>query len=133
MSPRYEYGQLRLTRLNWAVHLVRPRAAKGAWNYQEMYWQTGKYLSSYAGPLMFVFGSVAVMLSAMQVIVSIPDPASIMDERGYRAFWHVSWGTSMVVIVMILSIWLALLGGVSCLLLAQFAFSIRQLRRPLPT
>jgi len=128
VSPRYEYGQLRLTRLNMAVHLVRPRAAKGAWNYHEMYWQTGQYLSSFAAPLMFVFGSVAVMLSAMQVVVSIPDPGLVMNETGWKAFRHVSWGTSVIVLVMVLLIWCALLGGICCLLLAQFAFSVRQLR-----
>lgn len=128
VCPRYEYGQFRLTRLNWAVRLVRPKSAKGAWNYQELYWQTGQYLNSFAGPLMFVFGSVAVMLSAMQVVVSIPDPVIVMDESGWKAFRHVSWGTAVVVIVLVLSIWIALLGGVICLLSAQLAFSIMQLR-----
>jgi hypothetical protein len=128
VSPRYEYGQLRLTRLNLAVHLLRPRAAKGAWNYQETYWQTGQYLSSFARPLMFVFGSVAAMLSAMQVVVSIPDPGLVMNESGWRAMRQASWGTSVVVIVLVLLIWVALLGGVGCLLLAQLTFSIRQLR-----
>lgn len=112
-----------------AVHILRPKAANGAWNYQEMYWQTGQYLSSFAGPLMFVFGSVAVMLSAMQVVVSIPDPGMVMNESGWRAFRHVSWGTSVMVIVLVLSIWCALLGGICCLLFAQLAFSVRQARR----
>jgi hypothetical protein len=129
VAPRYEYGQLRLTRLNWAVRILRPKSAKGAWNYQEVYWQTGQYVSSFVGPLMFVFGSLGVMLSAMQVLVSIPDPGIVTDERGWSAFRLVSWGTAAVVTVLVLCIWLALLRGVFCLLLAQLVFSIRQLKR----
>jgi hypothetical protein len=130
VSSRYEYGRLRLTRLNWAVRILQPKAASGAWNYHEMYWHTGQYLKSFARPLMFIFGSVAIMLNAMQVVVSIPDPEAMMDERGWTAFRHVSWGSSVVVTVFILSIWCAFLVGIVCLLLAQLAFSVRQLRSP---
>jgi hypothetical protein len=128
VALRYEYGQLRLTRLNWAVRLVRPKSAGGAWHYQEMYWQTGQYLREFTTPLMFVFGSVAVVLSAMQVVVTIPDPSLVMDVSGWRTFAYASQVASVMVIFVVLLIWIALVVGIVALLLAQFLFSLKQLR-----
>jgi len=71
------------------------------------------------------------MLSAMQVMVSIPDPGLALDDSGWRAIRQASWGTSVVAIMLVLLVWCLYLGGVGCLLLAQFVFSVRQLRSPI--
>jgi hypothetical protein len=61
-SPRYHYGQLRLTRLNWAVRIFR-----FSWYYQTIYIQTGQYLERFAAPLLFLFASLTLIISSMQV------------------------------------------------------------------
>ncbi|KNG46427.1 kinesin light chain [Stemphylium lycopersici] len=40
VAPRYHYGQLRLSRLNWAVRLFRPSIAQTKWFYMIPYWST---------------------------------------------------------------------------------------------
>ncbi|KAI9775384.1 MAG: hypothetical protein M1839_001239 [Geoglossum umbratile] len=128
VSDRYQYGQLRLTRLNWAVRLVRPRSAKGMWNYQGMYWQTGQYVQRLLAPLMFGFVSAATVLSAMQVVVSIPG-GRVMSSGGWLVFAEISWGFCVVMIALVIASWIALLGGISCVISAQMIFSYRQWRR----
>ncbi|KAB8219540.1 hypothetical protein BDV33DRAFT_231417 [Aspergillus novoparasiticus] len=68
VAQRYHYGQLRLSRLNWAVRIVRPQHANTLWFYHLPHWSITSYLSQATVPLLFIFASVSVALSAMQVI-----------------------------------------------------------------
>ena len=129
---RYHYGQLRLTRLNWAVRIVRPREANGAWNYQETYWQTGQYLQALFNPLMFCFASVATVLSAMQVLASIPHTSQVSDQS-LETFQQVSFGFCILSVMLVLFVWLAMVLAVLIVFASQFAFSIKQSRRQLQT
>ncbi|KAH8649284.1 hypothetical protein BX600DRAFT_474871 [Xylariales sp. PMI_506] len=62
VSLRYRYGQLRLTRLNiWAP------VALGQWVFQKISWQYSDIFARFFAPLLFLFGTVSVILSAMQV------------------------------------------------------------------
>jgi hypothetical protein len=75
VSPRWHFGQLRLSRLNWAVRLVQPRPAreKGFQHrlfYGEQYWQTGQFLHEFAAPGLFVFAALSLILSTMQVVLA---------------------------------------------------------------
>jgi hypothetical protein len=76
VSPRYEFGQMRLTRLNWAVRLLQPRSvATGGWvanrlYYLELYTQSADYSRSWLPPLLFAFAVLSLMLSAMQVMLA---------------------------------------------------------------
>ncbi|KAB8248713.1 hypothetical protein BDV35DRAFT_403113 [Aspergillus flavus] len=67
VAQRYHYGQLRLSRLNWAVRIVRPQHANTLWFYHLPHWSITSYLSQATVPLLFIFASVSVVLSAMQV------------------------------------------------------------------
>lgn len=62
ISPRYHYGELRLSRLNfWTkIFLHDSRFAK-------VHWQYGAYLAQHYTPVLVVFGFLSVILSAMQV------------------------------------------------------------------
>ncbi|KAH0545444.1 hypothetical protein FGG08_000445 [Glutinoglossum americanum] len=97
VSRRYRFGQLRLTRLNWAVRLIRPRSANGSWNYHGTSWQTGQYIERFYGPLLFGFGSATMVLSAMQVVASIPG-GNAQFSTGWNAFRRTNYGFSMVTI-----------------------------------
>ncbi|PVH69818.1 hypothetical protein DL98DRAFT_383125, partial [Cadophora sp. DSE1049] len=78
VSHRYQYGQLRLTRLNWAVRIIHvigiicPVCTKQQlpWNYREGLWQTSRSLQHYAAPLIFIFAFLSLVLSSMQVALA---------------------------------------------------------------
>jgi hypothetical protein len=73
-SPRYYYGDLRLTRLNfWCKIFLRN------WSFQKMYPQYDHYFARFYGPILFILGGVSVVLSALQVALAvqvIPDSAN---------------------------------------------------------
>ncbi|KAE8141856.1 hypothetical protein BDV38DRAFT_268144 [Aspergillus pseudotamarii] len=68
VAKRFHYGQLRLSRLNWVVRIFRPQHANTLWFYHVPHWSITTYLSQATIPLLFIFASVSVVLSAMQVV-----------------------------------------------------------------
>jgi hypothetical protein len=94
VAPRYHYGQLRLSRLNWAVRLFRPSFAQTKWFYVIYYWSTGMYVEYLIAPLVFGFASLSLVLLSMQVLLAVPDDelswsrvdASLLLAMK-RAFW----------------------------------------------
>ncbi|KAF2133615.1 hypothetical protein P153DRAFT_363778 [Dothidotthia symphoricarpi CBS 119687] len=114
VAKRYHYGQLRLSRLNWAVRLFRPsrETTTTAWFYEIPHWSTGGYVQQVTTPLLFGFASLSLVLSSMQVLLSVPaedlslhslNAASLVPMK--QALWLFS------IIVLLLSgiIWLLLL------------------------
>ncbi|KAF7502207.1 hypothetical protein GJ744_006444 [Endocarpon pusillum] len=94
VAKRYHYGQLRLLRLNWVVRLFRPSSATTWWFYEIPHWSTAIYVERALAPLLFGFASLSLVLSAMQILRSVPheelgfkhlDASSLVDIR--RAFW----------------------------------------------
>ena len=94
VAKRYHYGQLRLSRLNWAVRLFRPSSATTWWFYEIPYWSTAMYVERAVAPLLFGFASLSLVLSSMQILRAVPhkelgfkhlDASSLVDMR--RAFW----------------------------------------------
>ncbi|TVY88330.1 hypothetical protein LAWI1_G007341 [Lachnellula willkommii] len=72
VSPRYSYGELRLSRLNfWAPIAI------GKLDFHKSVWQYGAFFSRFYGPLLFFFGIFAIILNAMQVALAAQsmDPA----------------------------------------------------------
>ncbi|KAF5676589.1 hypothetical protein FHETE_2085 [Fusarium heterosporum] len=76
VSPRWHFGQLRLTWLNWAVRIFQPKAAASRGGmfyrlfYTEQHYQTGQFLREFGGPILFIFASLSLVLSAMQVVLA---------------------------------------------------------------
>lgn len=66
VSPRYQFGELRLTRLNLWSKVFLQRL-----HFHKMYWQYGALFASYYGPLWFVFGWFSIALNAMQVALAV--------------------------------------------------------------
>jgi hypothetical protein len=111
VAKRYHYGQLRLSRLNWAVRLYRPPSATTSWFYEVPHMSTGWYMKRAITPLVFGFASLSLVLSSMQVLLAVPDeglqlhglnPSSLISMR--RTFWIFS------IIILLFSglIWLLL-------------------------
>ena len=62
VSPRYTYGELRLTRLNFYARIL---LRKLTYHHIEAQW--GTFLGSFFAPFLVVFGVATVILNAMQV------------------------------------------------------------------
>ena len=116
VARRYHYGQLRLSRLNYAVRFFRPPSAQTFWFYQIPYWSVREYVHKASFPLVFTFASLSLVLSSMQVINSIPGERlgigtlELFQERAvYIAFWVIS----LIVLLVSFAVW-ALLLGIPC-------------------
>ena len=65
VSARYQFGDLRLSRLNlWAWLFV------GRWNFRDVTWSYDAYFTRFYGPILFTFGIFSVVLNAMQVVLA---------------------------------------------------------------
>ncbi|RYP01146.1 hypothetical protein DL765_010879 [Monosporascus sp. GIB2] len=137
VAKRYWYGQLRLTRLNWATRIWRPKSNKGNkgraayWFYEEPDWSTLPYIREAAVPLAFIFASVSLILSSMQVMLAVPSDSLSskgVGEGGLEAMQLTSWGFSIVTLVFS-GVSLTLLAFIPLIvLLGQLSWAIRHTR-----
>ena len=66
VSPRWRYGELRLSRLNfWSRLLLRHHT------FAKVHGQYSEYVAQFYAPLLFLFGVLSVVLSAMQVGLNV--------------------------------------------------------------
>ena len=132
VSHRYMYGQMRLTRLNWAVRFLQPRSVSiGSWfanrlYYQELYTQSRDYATSWLPPLLFAFAALSLVLSAIQVMVT----AQGLSPWG--AFTHVAWGFSLATILFCTIASSILLVYFPILLLGQGIYALRCREKSMP-
>ena len=111
VSPRYRFGELRLTRLNlWSKILLR------RFTYQKVHWQYGAYLAQFYGPLLFIFAVLKISLSAMQVgIAALPS----VRPSSWAAFVKVSQGFPVFTLILVMLL-------ISLLLLMFLSLSFRE-------
>jgi hypothetical protein len=112
VAPRYHYGQLRLSRLNWAVRLFRPSSAETKWFYAVPYWSIGMYVERTIAPLLFVFASLSLVLSSMQVLLSVPEDglgSFHLDAASLSAMNKAFWVFSIIILLLAGLIWALLL------------------------
>ena len=93
VSPRYHYGELRLSRLNvCAWFLLR----KLTFFHAEPQW--GSYLARFLAPLLSIFAVLSVALNAMQVELAVQSSPQDLAPR-WLTFAHVSRGFSCAILV----------------------------------
>ncbi|KAJ5736418.1 uncharacterized protein N7483_001543 [Penicillium malachiteum] len=126
VSQRYHYGQIRLSRLNWAIRLFQPSSRRyhgilGRIYYQQLYWDTSAFVQASIAPFVFIFGTLSVTLSAMQVALAVE--ANTQNE--WDGFSWTSWvfSIAVLVVVTILVVVLALIAVT--VLLAQLRWGRR--------
>ena len=102
VAPRYYYGKLQLSRLHWLVRIYLREL-----NYYYIDGGYGESFTRYYGPLLFVFGVLSVLLSAMQVGMAVEQ----VQSRDWTAFWSVCrWFSVLSLIVLgIVSLFLLML------------------------
>ena len=78
VSGRYEYGEIRLTRLNFYSKFFLSR-----FHYHTVNAQYGAYFAQFHGPVIFTFGSCSIVLSAIQNILSFRQLESL-DQKSIQ-------------------------------------------------
>lgn len=82
VTSRYVYGELRLSRLNFYTKVFGH-----GWNYFDTYTQYLQYFSRFMAPYLFFFGSVSVILAAMQTSLAVESsPEDMMYHVSVTTF-----------------------------------------------
>ena len=112
ISLRYHYGQLRLSRLNWAVRIFQPRSRVSSLFYEIPYWSMSVYTRQILAPLIFLFASVTVVLSAMQVMLGASGDAqnSKVARLNTESARLASWIFCLISIILVVLMWVLILG-----------------------
>lgn len=102
VSQRYHYGQIRLSRLNWAIRFFQPSSRRyhgtlGRLYYQQLYWDTSDFVQASIAPFVFIFGTLSVILSSMQVAMAV----EANEQNKWDGFLWTSWVFSIAVLVLV--------------------------------
>jgi hypothetical protein len=76
VSPRYHYGEIRLTRLNLYAPLLLGKS-----HFQRINYQYTDYFSRFFAPVLFVAGIASVVLSGLQVDVAVAVVQGVEPRR----------------------------------------------------
>jgi hypothetical protein len=132
VAKRYHYGQLRLSRLNWVVRLFRPRNANTVWFYEIPHWSISDYVTRATLPMLFIFASVSLVLSSMQVALSVPADGLWFQHPNGSGLCYMSrafWGFSIAVLLLSGVVWVLLFGIPLLVLSWQFWWGFRKQRK----
>ena len=113
VAKRYHYGQLRLSRLNWMVRIFRPKNSGNRWFYENTYWSISEFMERATFPLAFLFASVSIALSSMQVALAVPVDrlwSHYSNDNELQEMNRAFWLFSVAVVLIWLLTWLLLLG-----------------------
>ena len=122
VSPRYSFGELRLSRLNiWSkIFLQR-------FTYRKVHQQYGAYFARFYGPLLFVFAIFSLSLSAMQLELAIQRPNTFGTL--WQTFARISGGLAALTLICVALIALILLLLFVSLFLRELNFAVRAQHR----
>ncbi|KAL8718381.1 MAG: hypothetical protein Q9225_004473 [Loekoesia sp. 1 TL-2023] len=106
VSPRYAFGELRLSRLNFYGKFILRR-----FHYERLHVQYGSYFGQFYGPLLFVFGLFALALQAMQVELAVEQLSSAtiinLQELGrVLALMALAWLALLTLALLLLFLYL---------------------------
>jgi hypothetical protein len=122
VSPRYAFGELRLTRLNFWSKVFLQRIT-----FQKTHGQYGAYFARFYGPILFIFAIFSVALSAMQVTLAVQP--LIQLNRSWIVFAQVSRAFSICTLVCVALIALFLVSVLLALSLREILFAVKDLYR----
>ena len=116
VAPRYRYGDLRLSRLNYLVKLFFVSSS-----YQDVNWQYSEYFARFYGPLLFMFGVLSVLLSAMQVSLAVEQ----LEPQHWSSMYRVCRWFSVATLCILASVLGWLVGLVILKPLTELAYTVR--------
>jgi hypothetical protein len=118
VTRRYEYGELRLSRINLYIKVYKFKLF-----YRKMQWQYSDYLSGLVAPFVFTFALVSAALSAMQVVLAAQQSDG-NQTRGWQKFTSVSQWSAVVFLILIAMCTLFFPFIISILLLRELFFAL---------
>ncbi|GKT49558.1 uncharacterized protein ColSpa_09739 [Colletotrichum spaethianum] len=92
VSTRYNYGEIRLTRLNFYAPILLRKS-----HFQRVEYQYGPYLARFYVPILFVMGVVSVVLSGLQVIIAVGEGKE--ENSGTRPGNVALWFSVLIILV----------------------------------
>jgi hypothetical protein len=100
VSERYRFGQIRLFRLNWLLRFFQPSVRRqegllGRLYYHQLFWDSYGFVQEYIAPFVFIFATLSVVLSAMQVGLAVETAQGMT----YPLFENACWGFQIFVLV----------------------------------
>ncbi|KAJ6506699.1 hypothetical protein C8R45DRAFT_1050940 [Mycena sanguinolenta] len=116
-TPRYQYGQLRLSRLNTYIRLYKFKLY-----YHQTYGQYGDLFPGLIAPFIFVFAVVSVALSAMQVILAVRQ--STEANQAWRAFASTSQWFGVFCLLLALACGLMVVVVICVLMVRELVFAL---------
>jgi hypothetical protein len=120
VSPRYAFGDLRLTRINFWVKIFLWRP-----NYFKQYGQYGSYFAQFYGPILFFFGVIALALNSMQVVLAVESGFGFGD--GWISFAWMSRGFSVFTLFVILLLSFALIASLLLFIFREAIYAAKDL------
>lgn len=123
VAPRFHYGEIRLTRLNFYSKFILHK-----WNFQRVHNQYGSYFASFYGPLLFIFATLSLFLNAMQVEIAVEQ---VNGSGQLLGFWNICRGFSIACLFLGsgLSLWLGVLFLYKFVMEWVYALSQQQIRK----
>lgn len=123
VSARYQYGELRLSRLNFWIKIFHFH-----FTYHKVEGQYGPYFARFYGPILFVFGLFSVILSGMQVVLAA---MSLVDDSAssWQNFAIMSRGFSVFTLIVVLVIICFLALAFAALAVREIIFALKDLSR----
>lgn len=117
VSPRYHYGSLRLSRLNYLAPLFLRKPV-----YFHVYSQWMDYFRHLFAPFIATLGTASVVLSAMQVELAVE---GLEGHSSLAKFTQVSRWVSVIVLVFIAAFVTAFLAFLAFVLIKDQIFALR--------
>lgn len=118
VSERYRYGELRLTRLN-----IYAKVLLGKFQYEQVHRQYGAFFARFYGPLLFVFGILSLILSAMQVELGVE---TLLTTMQWQSFWHACRWFVVVMLACIAFLALGLISLLVGMIVDEWVFALRE-------
>ncbi|KAJ5300383.1 uncharacterized protein N7443_005385 [Penicillium atrosanguineum] len=86
VSPRYAYGEIRLTRLNFYAPILLGKS-----HFQKVDYQYAEYFARLYAPFLFVLAVVSVILSGLQIVASVGNDAGSSWTMGMSLWISVAF------------------------------------------
>ena len=117
VSERYHYGELRLTRLNFYAKIFLRK-----FHYERVYGQYGAFFARFYGPLLFIFGVLSIILSAMQVELG---SETLLSSHQWRSFWFACRWFAVITLICMAILTVALVFLLVGMIVDEWTFALR--------